>query len=90
MFAKVSKVLNCKRPRLKLPGSIVKLYGRINSFSAKILKFHPSVTHELAQISCEKHYYSSQKAVQHLKLPQTPIEKGIKDCYDWFNDNGYL
>jgi dihydroflavonol-4-reductase len=90
MFEKIAGVVKCNAPKRKLPGAVVKLYGRMNAFFARLLKFHPSITPELAKISCEEHYYSAQKAVRDLKLPQTPLEKGIKDCYDWFKANGYI
>lgn len=90
MFEKISTVVNCSAPKRKLPSVIVKLYGKMNALFARILNFQPSITPQLARISCEEHYYSAQKAVRELKLPQTPLEKGIKDCYDWFRANGYI
>lgn len=90
MFEKIGAVVNCKPPKRRLPGAIVRLYGRINAFFAYLFDFHPSITPQLADISCEEHYYSAEKAVKKLKLPQTPLEKGIKDCYEWFKQNGYI
>lgn len=46
--------------------------------------------HELAILSSEIHYYSAAKAREELNLPQTPLETAIKDCFDWFLENGYL
>ncbi len=37
-----------------------------------------------------KHYYSAQKAVKELSLPQTPIEIAIMEAYQWFKENNYL
>ncbi len=90
MFEKISAVVNCNAPKRRLPAGIVQLYGKINALFARLFKFHPSITPELAKISCEEHYYSAQKAVRELKLPQTPLEQGIKDCYEWFKANGYI
>ena len=90
MFEKVGKVLGCRTPRIKFPGFLIKLYGKANAMLAQVFRFHPSLTYELASISCEEHYYSAEKAVKELGLPQTPLEKGIKDCYDWFIENGYI
>ncbi|NOQ70686.1 MAG: NAD-dependent epimerase/dehydratase family protein [Crocinitomix sp.] len=90
MFDKISAVVKCKAPKRKLPAGIVKLYGKLNTLFARLFRFQPSITRELAIISCEEHYYSAQKAVRELKLPQTPLEQGIKDCYEWFKANGYI
>jgi hypothetical protein len=46
--------------------------------------------YELTLLSSEIHYYSSAKASAELGLPQTPIEGAIKDCFEWFLENGYL
>jgi hypothetical protein len=46
--------------------------------------------YELTLLSSEIHYYSSAKASAELSLPQTPIEGAIKDCFEWFLENGYL
>lgn len=46
--------------------------------------------YELTLLSSEIHYYSSAKAREQLGLPQTPLEVAIKDCFEWFLENGYL
>jgi len=28
--------------------------------------------------------------VKELELPQTPVEVGIKECFEWLKENGYL
>ncbi len=32
----------------------------------------------------------SEKAVRELGLPQTPIEEGILESFNWLKSNGYL
>lgn len=85
-----SKVIGAKPPKRKLSSRMVMTYGSLNSFLAKKLKYTPSVTRELAKISCEEQYYCSCKAKKELKMPNTPIEVAVKECYDWFTENGYL
>ncbi|MCX6188430.1 MAG: NAD-dependent epimerase/dehydratase family protein [Bacteroidetes bacterium] len=89
-FVKIAKVVGVDAPRIKMPDRITISYGMISSFLATVLRFKPSVTKELAVISCENHFHSSSKAVKELQLPQTPIEEAIKECYEWFTKNGYL
>lgn len=89
-FAKFAKVLNVKPPRLHLTNFMTITYGNLSSISGRLFNFTPSVTKELARISTEKHYYSSEKAQKELKLPQTPIEIAVKDCFEWFKENEYL
>lgn len=90
IFTKISKTIDQPAPKKSIPGVLIKFLGAVNSRIGKIFKTNPSITKEIAILSCEDHYYSSQKAVSELSLPQTPIEKGVKECYDWFVKHNYL
>jgi len=89
-FEKIAKTINVKPPSIKLTAFVVRTYGKLNSILGTLFKFKPAVTHELTILSSETHYYSSQKAITELQLPQTPIEIAVKDCFDWFKENDYL
>ena len=89
-FKRMANVIGVKPPKFKLANGVVIFYGSVNSFLAKLFKFTPAITKELATISTEKHYYSPEKARKELKLPQTNIDIAIKECFDWFKENGYL
>jgi dihydroflavonol-4-reductase len=89
-FEKIAKTVGVKAPKRKLSTFMVTTYGSLNSFFGKVLGYYPSVTKELAVISCENHFYSPEKARKELNMPTTPIEVAIKECYDWFEQNGYL
>lgn len=89
-FEKIAITIGAKAPTRKLSPFMVKTYGVLNSFFARVFRYSPAVTRELAIISCDRHYYSAEKAREELKLPATPIEVAIKDCYDWFRTNDYL
>lgn len=89
-FETMADAIGVKAPKRKLGPLIVKPYGAITSFFAKIFKFYPAVTKEIAIISCERHYYSSEKARREIGLPQTPLKVALKESFDWFKENGYL
>lgn len=89
-FNKLANAIGATPPKRKMANAIVKSYGAINSALAKVFKFNPAVTKELAIISCDHHYYSAEKARKELDLPQTPIEVAVKECFEWFKENGYL
>lgn len=88
-FELIADTIGAKAPKRRLSNFMVKSYGSINSSLAKIFKFYPSVTKELATISCEIHYYSPEKARKELGLPQTPLKVAVKECFDWLDQNGY-
>lgn len=89
-FLLMGNVLGVKPPIKRIPGFVMIMYGAISSFFGILLNRRPTVSYNLALISCDEHYFSSAKAVEELKLPQTPIEEGIKDAMVWFKENGYI
>lgn len=89
-FERISGVIGVKPPRMKLSNRLIKIYGRLNSSLAAFLNYPPTLTKELAYISTEIHYYSAQKAIEELHLPQTPLEIAVQECFEWFKENGYL
>jgi len=89
-FETIAKTLGVKPPTRKLSSSMVVAYGSVNSFFAKVFKYYPALTKELAVISCENHFYSAEKARKELLMPQTPFEVAVQECYDWFKEHDYL
>jgi len=89
-FNKIASTIGVKPPALAIPVVFAKLYGRIGSFMGNLTGKAPSISYPLSRIACDEHYFSAAKAVKELELPQTPIETGIKECFDWLKENGYL
>ena len=89
-FEKMGKAIGAKAPTIKLSKKIVVAYGTMSSFFARLFKYYPSLTKELAVLSSEHHYYSAEKAHKELLMPQTPIETAALECFEWFKENGYL
>ena len=90
IFTKIARVTGAKPPKIALPSWIVVLFGWFNSLIAKLTGKAPTVSYEMARISNDKHFFTAKKAVEHLHLPQNPIEEGIKECFDWLKEHGYL
>lgn len=89
-FEKIAAVAKVSAPRFKLSTPMVRLYGRFNSLIGHLFKFSPAVTHELAILASEEHYYTSAKAIKELQMPQTPIEDAINEALNWFIENNYI
>lgn len=89
-FQKMAQVVGSNAPKIKMPKPILLAFGYVSGLFAKITKKPPQVSYAMAQIACDTHYYSPKKAVDELDLPQRPIEEGIKECYQWLNENGYF
>jgi len=90
IFTKISTTIGVKAPSLAIPAGFAKLYGHIGSLVGKISGKAPAVSYPLSRIACDEHYYSPAKARKELGLPQTPVETGIKESFEWLKSNGYL
>lgn len=85
-FERMARVLNVSPPTRLLPDMGMVGFGRLNSFFARLLGYHPAVSYELAQISCHFHYFDSSKAQRELELPQSGLERAVEDCVTWFRE----
>jgi dihydroflavonol-4-reductase len=90
IFGIIAKITNSKPPKTKLRPFFVKAYGLIGTLSGIITRKAPAVSYPMASISCDKHFYSSKKAIKELNLPQTDIELAIKEAFQWLVDNKYV
>jgi dihydroflavonol-4-reductase len=83
IFGKMAEAAGVVPPKLYIPGFAAMLFGLVLETAAKVFRFIPSLTYRTAMISEDFNYYSAEKAVRELKLPQTPIETAIKEAYEW-------
>jgi dihydroflavonol-4-reductase len=89
-FGKIASTIGVSPPSISIPSTFAKLYGRIGSLIGKVSGKTPAISYPLSRIACDEHYFSPAKAIRELELPQTPIETGIKECFDWLKANDYL
>lgn len=89
-FGKMATVLGVNPPKRSIPCWGLLAYGRIGSIIAAITGVKPTVSYAMAKISCDAHYFTAEKAVRELDLPQTPIEEGISESFIWLKSNGYI
>ena len=90
IFTKISNTIGVKPPSLAIPSVFAKLYGRIGSIIGNVTGNAPAISYPLARISADEHYYNPAKARTELGLPQTPVETGIRESFEWLKENGYL
>lgn len=89
-FTKTAEIVNQPAPKLCIPDWVVKLAGLWGELTGKISGTPPLLSYPMARISCEKQYVSGDEAVKELRMPQTGIDVAIRECYEWFVENGYL
>lgn len=90
IFGIIARTANVKAPAMKIPTPFIKIFGLIGTLAGKISGKAPAISYPVACISCDKHFYSSAKAIKELALRQTNIEIAVKESFDWLKNNGYL
>lgn len=82
-FQLVGEVSGQKVPRLPIPGFLVRLAGLSQSMLALISGSPPTLCYHMARGSCQRAYYSSEKARKYLRLPRTPIAMAVRETIEW-------
>ena len=89
-FSLIASVLDVKPPKISMPKLAVLAYGKISMLIYRITGNKPVVSYPMAKIACDTHYFSAAKAVKELGLPQTSLEVGIKESFNWLVSNGKI
>jgi dihydroflavonol-4-reductase len=85
-FEMVGAVTSSKVPTLNIPKPLVLIAGFALSIWAAISGKPPILEYNLARGSCYNSFYCSEKALNNLNLPQTPISTAISHTVDWLRD----
>ncbi len=77
-------------PKFIMPDILLKTIGAFSSAFAGLTKRPPKLSYPMARVACDHHYFSPQKAVKELNMPQTKLETATLELYAWFKENNYL
>lgn len=89
-FKRSAQAMNIKFKVRKVPGFLVVLIGAMGSIIARLSGKPPKLSYTTALLSLNKQFYNPKKAVEELKMPQSPIELAVKDAVSWWKSNRYL
>lgn len=89
-FSLICRALNVKSPKIAFSKNVMLTYGKLGMWMFKLTGKPPIVSYPMAKIACDGHYFSAAKAIKELNLPQSPIEEGVIDCFDWLKANHYI
>jgi len=89
-FEKISLVMGTPFRLKKAPPFLTLLIGILSPVWARLKNKPADFSYSMAKSSIAGLYYSAEKCIEELKMPQTPIEIGIKGCLDWYHQNGFL
>jgi dihydroflavonol-4-reductase len=77
-------------PKVQIPYALAYSVGAISTAWANLFTHKPpAVSLESVKISRKKMFFSPEKAIRELGLPQSPVKQALSDAVDWFVEHGY-
>jgi dihydroflavonol-4-reductase len=89
IFRMLERITGIRAPRLRVPYALIFCVAVVNDRLARRTGRPPRVPLTGVRMARKRMYFSADKAVQELGLPQTPVERALRDAVDWFVANGY-
>jgi dihydroflavonol-4-reductase len=91
IFDILSDISGLPGPRVRLPYYPVLGLSHIDAALAKILpNREPRIPPDGVKMARNKMYVDSSRAVNELKLPQTPPREALEKAVNWFRTKGYV
>ena len=89
-FGLMADVMGVMAPRWPLPPTLARLYGAVGDLQARLTGRPALVNGSMVAMANDGHYFTAEKAVQALALPQTPVEQAVREAFNWFKTNKYV
>jgi dihydroflavonol-4-reductase len=77
-------------PRVRVPHWLPLAVAAADTAFARVRGGKPRFELDAVRLSRKKMFFSPQKAVRELGLPQTPVEEALARAVAWFRSNGYV
>jgi len=89
IFQMLERITGIRAPRFRVPHELAYVAAVISEGLARVTGHPPRVPLAGVRMARKRMYFSAEKAVRELGLPQTPVEQALRDAVDWFVDHGY-
>jgi dihydroflavonol-4-reductase len=89
IFELLARITGLAAPRVRLPYTMIWLVALASEGYARVTRRPPRVPLTGVRMARRHMYFSAEKAVRELGLPQTPIDQALRDAVEWFVANGY-
>ena len=89
LFGLLATLTRLAAPRFRVPYRLIWLVALANEGWARMTRRPPRVPLTGVRMARKRMYFSAEKAVRELGLPQTPVDQALRDAVEWFVANGY-
>ncbi|MCX7822215.1 MAG: NAD-dependent epimerase/dehydratase family protein [Syntrophobacterales bacterium] len=85
----LSELTGLPAPRVKLPLTPIEICAFAAEFFSRLTRRPPFIPLEGVKMSRYCMFFSAEKAVRELGLPQQPLETAVRDAVEWYIEHGY-
>jgi dihydroflavonol-4-reductase len=91
MLEMLARITGRPAPKVRLPYAVAWCaVGAENLIATRLLRRAPAHPFEGVKMARHRMFFSADKAVRELGLPQSPIEDALSRAVAWFRANGYV
>ena len=86
----LSEITGLPAPRVRIPYAVALAFGAVDTFvSGRLRGKEPRAPLEGVRMAAKRMYFSAERAVRELGLPQSPVDVALRDAVAWFRQHGY-
>ncbi|HEY6234694.1 MAG TPA: hopanoid-associated sugar epimerase [Candidatus Elarobacter sp.] len=89
LLERLAAIAGLRAPRVRLPRAIPLAYAALGEYVLAPLGVQPDVALDGVRMAKQRMFYTAEKAVRELGLPQSPVTDALADAVTWFQDHGY-
>ena len=89
IFRALAGLTGLGAPRFRVPYGVAWMAALCMEGAARVTGATPRVPLNAVRMARKRMYFSAEKAVRELGLPQTPAEDALRDAVAWFVERGY-
>jgi len=89
LLARLAAITGRAVPRVRLPRVIPLAYAALGEYVLAPLGVRPDVALDGVRMAKQRMFYTAEKAVRELGLPQSSVNDALADAVTWFQRHGY-
>jgi dihydroflavonol-4-reductase len=90
MFTIIARIAGVSPPRFQIPYFLAMAGGYALDLAGGLFGFEPDVNSVTAKMGYAPHYFTPEKAVRELGIPQSPIQGAVERALAWFKARGMI
>jgi dihydroflavonol-4-reductase len=86
----LAEVSGLPAPRVRIPYGVALATGYVSEWMARWTRRPPQIPLTGVKMARHPMYFTAQKAVRELGLPQSPVDEAMRQAVTWFREHGYV